>query len=156
MPLRQIRCGAAALVVAVCDGAACYSYRPLATPPAPETQVSVVLTDFGRVEAGRAIGPGADRVEGAVVSTSDSDIVLSVRAVKPLNGGVVRWTGETVSMRREHMARLFERRFSKGRTTLFVGGIVATVAVIVGTTDLFGLGFLSGDDRNPGGDPQDQ
>lgn len=147
---------AGAVLLAGClGGTGCYSYRPLAVLPQPETEVSLVLTDWGRAEAGRAIGPGADRVEGALVTASDSALVLSVRAVKPLSGGIVRWAGETVSVRRDHVARVYERRFSTSRTSLFVGGILAAVVVLVGTTDLFGLGFLSGDD-GPGGDPQDQ
>jgi hypothetical protein len=153
---RAVSLGAAGVLAGCLAGAGCYSYRPLAAPPAPESQVSVVLTDQGRVETGRAVGPGADRVEGALVRASDTTLLLSVRAVKPLSGGVVRWAGETVSVRREHVARLYERRFSRGRTAVFVGGVVAAMAVIVGTTDLFGLGFLSGDDGGAGGDPQDQ
>jgi hypothetical protein len=148
--------GAAGLLAGCLGGTACYSYRPLTATPPLASQVSVVLTDWGRAETGRAIGAGADRVEGALVTATDSALVLSVRAVKPLSGGVVRWAGETVSVRREHVARLYERRFSSGRTALFVGGVVTALVVLVGTTDLFGLGFLSGDEGDPGGNGQDQ
>lgn len=143
--------GVVGLVPGLLGVAGCYSYRPLATAPQPATQVSVVLTDHGRAAAGRSIGSGTDRVEGALVDASDTAYVLSVTAVHPLSGRVVRWAGETVSVRREYVARLYERRFSRGRTALMVGGALAAAVAIVATTDLLGLGFLSGDEGEPGG-----
>ena len=52
---------------------ACYTYRLVPSSEIqPATRVSVVLSDYGRLEASRQIGPQAARVEGAVVSTNDT------------------------------------------------------------------------------------
>jgi hypothetical protein len=118
---------------------ACYSYRSLATTPAPSSRVSLVLTDQGRAEAAERIGPQTERVEGAVVSSTDSAYLLAVSAVQPISGQLVRWSGETVTVRRDQVALLYERRLSKGRTALFAGAVVGVVVAAI-STSLFGFG----------------
>lgn len=137
--------------------AACYSYRPVAVIPGPETRVAVLLSDRGRVGASSQIGPHAARVEGSMVSSSDTGYLLAVSGVKPISGAWVRWTGETVSLRRDDVATLYERRLSKSRTALFVAGVTATLATAVFGFDLLGIGNDRVDSvPNPGGDPGDQ
>lgn len=137
--------------------AACYTYSPVAVTPEPETRVAVLLSDQGRVDASSQIGSQASRVEGSVVSTSDTGYLLAVSGVKPIRGAWVKWTGETVSLRRDGVASLYERRLSKSRTALFVAGVTGALATAVFGFDLLGIG----NDRldtvpNPGGDPGDQ
>jgi hypothetical protein len=79
MAPRWARLVAAGLVPGLLGG--CYSYRPLPAPPPPETRVSVVLSDLGRLETARAIGPGTERVEGRMVATDDSAYLLAVSSV---------------------------------------------------------------------------
>lgn len=120
--------------------AACYTYTPLAATPEPASRVSVVLSDYGRLHASSQIGPQADRVEGAVVATSDSGYLLAVSGVKLLQGNWVKWTGETVSVRRDYVASAYRRDLSKPRTAIVVVGAAAAFAAIVVTFDLFGIG----------------
>lgn len=135
---------------------ACYTYRPLATTPPPSARVSLVLTDNGRAEAAARIGPQTKSVEGAVLETTDSAYLLSVSAVQPISGQLVRWSGEMVSLRRDQVAVMYERRLSKSRTALVVGAAVAILAASI-STNLFGIAgnelptIPSGD-----GGPQDQ
>jgi hypothetical protein len=134
---------------------ACYAYHPAAAAPELASRVSVVLSDFGRLEASRQIGPRADRVEGALVAVTDTGYLLAVSGVKPLNAEWVRWTGETVSVRRDHVALLYERRLSKVRTAVFIGGAVAALVATVVRFDLFGIGndpidTVPGSGGNPG------
>ena len=136
---------------------ACYAYHPVAAAPELASRVSVVLSDFGRLEASRQIGPRADRVEGALVAITDTGYVLAVSGVKPLNAEWVRWTGETVSVRRDHVALLYERRLSKVRTAVFIGGAVAALVTTVVRFDLFGIGSDPIDTvPGSGGNPGDQ
>ena len=135
---------------------ACYTYRPLVTQPEPTSRVSLVLSDAGRVAAADQIGPQASRVEGAVIAASDSGYVLSVSGVKPIIGEWVKWTGETVSVHRNDVATMYERRFSGSRTAVFIGGAAVALAVAVAKFNLFGLGADRVDDGPGGGDPPDQ
>src|SRR6266498_2526793 len=59
---------------------ACYTYHPIQTP-SPEQKVSVVLTDSGRVESARQIGPETQRIEGSVLSADDTAYLLAVAGV---------------------------------------------------------------------------
>lgn len=118
---------------------ACYVYQPVASGLQPQRKVSVVLSDYGRLEASRQIGPQALKVEGSIISSDDTAYLLSVSSVKPITGSWVRWSGEQVSMRRDYVALLSERRFSKGRTALFSTAMAALFVVAV-KTRLFGIG----------------
>jgi hypothetical protein len=133
----------------------CYSYHPALAAPEPTSKVSVVLTDVGRQEAARQVGPRTDRLEGAVVSSNDTEYVFAVSSVKPIGAEWVRWTGETVSVRRDHIALLYQRRLSKSRTALLVLGATAAVVTTMLKFNLLGLGNDPGDPGNPG-DPGDQ
>ncbi len=120
----------------------CYSYSPLTTEPEPQTRVAAVLTDVGRVEAGTQIGSQSDRVEGRLLDASDTAYVLAVSAVKPIHGTWVRWTGEQVSLRRNYVATLSERRLSKGKTALFAGGTALGIFVAMVKLNIFGFGAI--------------
>ena len=135
---------------------ACYVYQPAPAALQPQQRVSVVLSDYGRLEASRQIGPQTLKVEGSIISSDDTAYLLSVSGVKPITGSWVRWSGEQVSMRRDYVALLYERRFSKGRTALFSTAMAALFVVAV-KTRLFGIGA----DAAPiipydGGGPGDQ
>lgn len=134
---------------------ACYLYQPVPAGLQPQTRVSMVLSDYGRLEASRQIGPQALRVEGSIVSSDDTAYLLAVSGVKPITGSWVRWSGEQVSVRRDYVALLYERRFSKGRTALFGGAVTALLALAV-TTHLFGIGADEVPIVPPGGGGQNQ
>ena len=118
---------------------ACYVYQPAPAALQPQQKVSMVLSDYGRLEASRQIGPQTLKVEGSIISSDDTAYLMSVSSVKPITGSWVRWSGEQVSMRRDYVAMLYERRFSKGRTALF-SGAVAALFVLAAKTRLFGIG----------------
>jgi len=137
---------------------ACYTYRLVpSTDIQPATRVSVVLSDYGRMEASRQIGPQTMRVEGAVLSTNDSAYLLSVSGVKPITGSWVRWSGEPVTMRRDYVAFTYERRPSRGRTILLVAGATFAALTVMVNFNILGFGGLD-IPLIPGanGDPGDQ
>jgi hypothetical protein len=136
---------------------ACYTYHPIvAAAPRPSTRVSVVLNDYGRLEASRQIGPGVARVEGAVLASSDTAYVLGVSGVKAVSGGWARWSGEEVSMRRDYVALLYERRLSRGRTAVFLGSVAVAVVTAMVRFNILGFGGESVPIIPNPGDPGDQ
>ena len=134
----------------------CYTYRPLTAPPVPAMRVSALLTDNGRVGAASQIGPRNDRLEGRFLEESDTAYLLSVTAVKPIHGPWVRWTGEQVSLRRDYVATMYERRLSKSRTALFAGGTALGIFVAMVKLNLLGFGAIDIPIIGGGGDTGDQ
>lgn len=120
--------------------AGCYSYITVASPVPPGTRVAVDLNDQGRADLRGVIGSEIARVEGALVHNSDTAYVLKVWETRGMGGQLSRWSGETVSLHREYVRRITERRFSRSRTTVgVVAGATAVLAFIL-TRDLLGLG----------------
>lgn len=135
-PYRIVR--AAVLLPAL---AGCYTYSPLPSlDPTPHKAVALVLSDEGRVGAGRLMGSGIARVEGALIGSTDSDYTLRIAGVTDIRGRQSRWSGETVSFRRAWVGNAYERRFSKSRTYVLVGALTAGFAAFAATRDLFGGG----------------
>ena len=137
--------------------AGCYTYVPVMTPqPAPGTRLSLVLTDQGRLDAARQVGPYALKVEGALVQSTDADYVLQVSDVVDIRGERSKWAGETVPLRRSYVAMTYERRLSRGRTAFLVAGLAS--AFIGGVLGFDLLGFATGNDSGqpPPPDPSDQ
>jgi hypothetical protein len=144
-----------ALLPALLSG--CYVYGPAPATLEPQVRVSVVLTDLGRVETSRQVGPRVMRVEGSLVDATDTAYLLAVSAVKPISGPWVRWGGEQVSVRREYVATMNQRRLSRGRTALFIGGAAFTVLTLMVNLDILGFGGLDIPlIPGGGGDPADQ
>lgn len=142
--------------LAVLVATACYTYTPVASTPVPSMDLAVDLTDRGRVEASSQIGPTVTRVEGSLVDVSDTAYVLAVRNVMGLSGARTRWSGERVALPRDYIARTFERRFSRSRTTLLVTGVVAAVGAAFLSIDLLGLGGGDASNEPGNGNGQEQ
>lgn len=124
----------------------CYSLRPAMgeTALVPGKQVAFDVTDVGRVALGGQMGPEIDQVEGRFVEAQNGDYVLSVSSVKLLRGGTQVWAGEQVRINKDHVGRVYERRFSPGRTIAFGAAVAA------------GAYFLIGRDLRVFGQPGDQ
>src|SRR5260370_41614706 len=76
----------------------CYTYTPVGSAvPVPDDQLSLVFTDQGRVDAGGALGPSLERVDGRLVRMSDSIYLLRVLRVTDLGGVQTPWRGGTLS-----------------------------------------------------------
>lgn len=131
--------------------AGCYVYTPVAGSVAPTTYVALDITDRGRVGLGDQIGPAARRVEGVVKAETDSVFSLSVASVGYLNGQSNRWSGEPLTVRKDFITNVRERRFSRSRTIMASGSVVGGILVFALTRGLFGFG--GSDDRGPGDGP---
>jgi hypothetical protein len=124
---------ASMLITAVCLTAACYNYRPLATPtPEPGTYVAVTLTDAGSLELAPYLGPNVFVVRGRYVGDAEQGVLLSVSSVELVRGDQVEWKGERVTLPKSAIASVQVRQLSKRRSALLVGvgltGLVATTA----------------------------
>jgi hypothetical protein len=133
---------------AICT-AGCYYYRPLATPePAPGSFLSATLTDTGADHLSRSIGPDVRSVRGRLLRSDPSALTFSVAAVTLHHGENVTWRGEPVTLSREYVVSLEERRLAKGRTLLIAAA--ALVAVVTTYKVAEGVGLIP---TNTSGNP---
>ena len=133
--------------------AACYTTHPLMSAPDPGAIAVVSLNDRGRVALGDAIGANADRIEGSVVSRTDTAFVLAVRTVDYVGGASNGWKGEPVTVPVAGVRGMTEKRFSKARTSVAAGALVAAVVAFIVTRNLLGESGAVVEDPGSGNPP---
>lgn len=109
-------------------------------------EVAVELNDRGRLLVGNRLGEAVLRVDGRVVSSTESDVTLSVTRTVLLQGSSVVWMGEEVSIPREGLRGFRVREFSRARTIFFTAGIVLLVGAVVAGFGIIGVLGLGPDD----------
>lgn len=144
--------GAFVLVFLLGFTTGCYTFTPLATSPAPGTELVLGLNDQGRVSLGQSVGPAAQTIEGKLRTKNDSAYVIAVSSVRYFNGGTNVWSGEPLSVGTSLVQEARERKFSPSKTALAVGVAAAAVLSFILTRSLFGS---SSPDKTPNpGPPQ--
>ena len=118
----------------------CYTYVPLNSSPLVGSDVAVDISDAGRVALGDRLGPGVTRLEGRVAEQTPDELVLTVKSVSQVNVGRSRWSGESIRLRRDYVARSEQRQLSRGRTAAAVGAAVLGVVAGFVTRSLIGSG----------------
>ena len=129
---------------------ACFSYAPVQATPRPGAQVALEVTDEGRVALSERIGPGVVRLEGTLAGVEGDDLLVDATAVRQVRGYITDLGGLRVRVARRHVSRVDERRLSRTRTLIVVGGIVAVVAAFF-AVKIGGKGTPG--DEEPGGGP---
>jgi hypothetical protein len=143
---------AAALLLAASSQTGCYRYFvPETVRPAQGRTFDFALTDQGRAALAEGIGAGTDRIEGMLVSNSDTTYTVRVAHVVDIRGKVTRWSGEVVTFRRAYAGTVRERQLSKSRTAVAIGGATAAVVALIATRGFGVVGNDSG--RDPGEEP---
>lgn len=121
----------AGLLVYLVLVAGCFSLQPVAGPePKVGGVVAFDITDMGRVKLGGSMGPEIYQVEGRLLEAENGDYLLGVTSVKTLRQGTQVWSGERVRIEKEHVARTYERKFSR-RRTLVASAVMAGAFVLV-------------------------
>lgn len=135
-PARALR-ASVAIVLLLPYLTGCYQHVPVShTALSPGADVSVRLTDQGRVALSESLGPGVLDLGGRVAARTDSSVVLSVHSVRYADLGVpVRWAGERVEIAYPLIGNTRERRLSRTRTAvmaaLVVAGVVASSFIAI-------------------------
>jgi len=123
----------------------CYAYQPIQSAPAPGMTLSMVMTDQGRVLLGSRIGESVREIQADLDSVTPSGFAVRMRTTVTLNGAVQRWVGEPLLVPAQAVTNVRERRFSRTRTAIAVGGTIGAFAAFVATRSLLGKG---GTDRD--------
>ena len=129
---------------------ACFAYTPVQTMPQPGAQVALEVTDEGRVALSEKIGPGVVRLEGTLAGVDGEALLVDASAVRQVRGYISDLGGVRVTLPRQFVTRVDERRLSRSRTLLVVGGVVAIVAGFFAAKI---SGRSTPGDEEPGGGP---
>jgi hypothetical protein len=133
----------------------CYTYAPVfGAQPAPGQRVSFMISDQGRVALADQVASGVIEIEGTLVNAPDGVYNVSVFEVSTITGSS-HWSGERVALRKDHVAGIKQRRFSRGRTFAAVGATVVAVGAFIISRGLFGTGSPDRDGGG-GGNPGEQ
>lgn len=126
----------------------CYINTPVVAAPAPGDRLDLELNDRGRVGLGHSVGPAAITVEGMLQSQTDSAYNIRVASVVYVNGQSNKWNGEPLTIQRDFVKDVSERKFSRSRSFLAAGILTAGVLAFAVTRNILGAG---NSDRDPGG-----
>jgi len=125
----------------------CYTYRPLpsvdgAMAPAG-TQVEVRLTTAGATALTNQVGPDVLYLDGLLVSADSNALTVKMARSETARRVSAEWKGEEITIPRENIASVGQRKFSVGATALLGGlaggGLVAAYALLGGTGGSSGL-----------------
>ena len=106
--------------------AGCYRQLPLETPlPQPNQRIVADVTDTGVVAMSNLLGPGAQEVEGIVVSADNEAWELRMLRVDYRGGTSSVWKEEQVRFPRYALSQATERRFSSGRSWLMAAAVTS-------------------------------
>ena len=153
---RQLRAAVAgALLLPGATG--CYVSRPIWNgEPVPGTEISLGVTDRGRVALSDRLGPGALSVTGRLASATDSIYVVDVTRVAYIDGGrVAKWNGEPVNIAKNDVSGIAERRLSKSRSWVAAGITAGLLALATGIV-IKGTAGPDPQTKPTGGGPQPQ
>jgi hypothetical protein len=134
MMLRRILCLIGPLLLSGCFG----YYRPLQQTGLVGHEVLMTLTDSGSVVLARQLGPSITEVSGRIAADTQGEYAVAVASVRARNGLETDWKGEHVAIPHPLVAQIAERRFSRGRTTLF--GAAVGVALFAARQAFLGPG----------------
>ena len=150
-PVRLVRAAVLAGSLGLSTG--CYTTRSLMGVPDAGTQAVAILNDRGRVALGDTLGANVDRLTGDVVSRGDTSFVMSVRNVRYFGGQTNEWKGERVTVPVQALRAVEERRFSRLRTFLVVGAVVAGLVAFIATRSILGDDGVAVEMPGTGGPP---
>lgn len=130
-----------ALVLVATGLSGCYTFQLSQGTQLPVgSEVAFDFTDAGRVALGGQMGPEIARVEGRLFAKENDEYVIAVSHVKLLRGGDQVWQGERIWVRSEHVANIYERRFSQGRSVV-ASAMGAGAVLFIVTRAIVGAGL---------------
>jgi hypothetical protein len=126
--------------------AGCFTYRPLgsvdAARPTPGTRVEVRLTTAAAAALANQVGPDVLYLHGDVVSADSTTLTLAITQSETARRIRTDWRGEHLTLPREEIASLSQRKLSVGATALLGGlaggSLVAAAAAFSGGSNTTG------------------
>ncbi|HYW51528.1 MAG TPA: hypothetical protein VE861_13030 [Gemmatimonadaceae bacterium] len=142
--LRARRVTAAVSCLSLLLTSGCATYTPLERNAALSLgEARIDLTERGTLELSTRIGAGAVSLDGRLQTATDTSLTVMLVQTRSRNGDTQQWSGEQVTVPLSWISGYRQRRSSPARTSLFVGALLAAVAVV-------GLVFNAGNSGSGG------
>ncbi|HMI43217.1 MAG TPA: hypothetical protein VK516_06300 [Gemmatimonadaceae bacterium] len=147
-----MRFGHIALLVPLLAG--CYVYQPVTTASPPTGRpVRLTLTDAGTANLASELGPAVEAIGGKLIDNTADSYVVALSESRKRNGTEIDWRGEQVSISKSLVAGIQQRQFSRARTAVVAGGVIAVL--LVARQALWGPGgVFGGGPPGPGPGPK--
>jgi hypothetical protein len=118
--------------------------------PQPGQQIALEINDAGRAALGGSMGPAIKRIEGLLVGTEADEYLVSVRGVHFFDEGWRRWSGERVRISSGYVSTSYRRQFSRTRSVALGAAVAASLVLMAGPLNGFGVfGPDNGDGNGP-------
>ena len=122
---------------------ACYQSVPvMGASPQPKGLVTIIINERGRLLLGTKLGTLLDHLDGRIVQADSSSVEMVVDAAVDARDTRVNWGGEHFVIPRDAIGTMTEKKISRKRTFLLIGGIIA--AIVVSAVGLVKNVFSSG------------
>jgi hypothetical protein len=110
---------------------ACYQYSSFQpTPTTVGKAVRVQLTDIGSAHVASLVGPGADYLDGNLVTLTDSAYTISLADLGRKNGTEELWKGESVTVSGSDVQSIQLRKASAGKSAALTAALVGGAALV--------------------------
>jgi hypothetical protein len=90
------------------------------------------------------------RLEGTLAGVEGDELLVDATAARQVRGYISELGGVRVRLPQRYVIRMDQRQFSRGRTALVIGGVVAVVVAFFATKI---SGRSTPGDEEPGGGP---
>jgi hypothetical protein len=141
-------------VVGVFFCSACYGYVPVHGTPPVGAHVGIEVNDEGRVALRDRLGPGVLRLEGRLAGREGEEWVVDASRVTQLRGLPLPLDSMRLRLSQRFVERMDERRLSRTRTWMLVGGAASVVAAFGVTKGFTSRGTPP--EEPPGGPPTNE
>ena len=129
----------------LCGG--CFVYVPVGSaPPDAGNYVRAELTPEGSEAVIPQLGPDVDMVSGVAAAPTPAALPIAVQYFRIRNQGERPFNEALLHLQPQHISLLQVKRFSKLRTAVFIGGIIAGGLLLDRTLG----GAFFGSDEKPG------
>ena len=138
MRLHRTRSRALTLLSLVLVASSCYRFTPIeGATPAPGQEVRLFLSDEGSVRMAPLIGPRIEAIDGRIVQTTDTALVIAVEAAVTQGGRAMTWSMERLTVPRSAVSSIRTRTLDRRKSWIVAGlGVVGAIAL----GEAFGLG----------------
>jgi len=108
----------------------CYSVEPLVGPSRPGQELVVQISDAGSTQLAQYLGPGVSVINGRFIAAVDDTLKVAVSSTETRSGDVHFWQGEEISVAKNLVATLNEKKISTLRSLLVAGAAIGGAALI--------------------------
>lgn len=108
----------------------CYTVEPLVTASRPGQELVVQISDAGSTQLAQYLGPGVSVINGRFINTVGDTLKVAVSSTEMRTGDVHFWQGEEISITKNLVATLSEKKLSPVRSILAAGAAIAAAALV--------------------------